>query len=131
MLPDKIGAIILKSRKILLVSDDTTPFFWIPGGKVEPGEDHHGCLRRKLQEELGVQLKHAKFYTTKTFLHEMAADTQMIHYYLLDIQRDPEPRSEITRMHWFSKEDFLKDEPKTTNVLREQLLPMLIEEGLL
>ena len=88
-------------------------------------------MRRELDEELGLQLTHAKFYTTKTFLHEKTNDRQVIHYYIIDVQRDPEPHKEVTRMHWYSREDFVKNEPKTTNVLREQLLPMLFEEGLL
>jgi 8-oxo-dGTP diphosphatase len=131
MLPDKIGAIIIKEKKILLVSDEGTPFFWIPGGKIEKDEDHAACLARELQEELGVKMTSFSFYLTTEFLHEKANDMQTIHYYLVEVEGVPKVAKEITKLYWYAAEDFTAQEPKTTNVLREKLLPLLIAEGLL
>jgi ADP-ribose pyrophosphatase YjhB (NUDIX family) len=129
MLRDKIGALIIKEKMLLLVSDDTTPFFWIPGGKIEEGEDHEACLRRELAEELGLRLKSTKFYATKRFHHEKANDTQTVHYYVVEVEGKPQAGNEITRIMWYAKENFERKEPKTTKVLEEQTIPQLIGDS--
>jgi 8-oxo-dGTP diphosphatase len=51
---DKIGAIILQSRKMLITRKTNVDVFFIPGGKREEGETDVETLRREVFEELGV-----------------------------------------------------------------------------
>ncbi len=52
------AAIIVENKKILITQrhkDDAMGGKWeFPGGKIEPGETPEVCLKRELQEELGI-----------------------------------------------------------------------------
>jgi ADP-ribose pyrophosphatase YjhB (NUDIX family) len=130
MLPDKVGAIIIQNDGILLVSDEETPFFWMPGGKIESPESHEECLRRELHEELGVAVTDFRFLFSQEFFHEKAQERQPVHYYLTSIVGTPVPRGEITRMHWYTRSDYADGFP-ITRVSREYVVPYLIEHALL
>lgn len=47
-------AVIRRSDRVLVVRADGQPHTFLPGGHVEDGEGLEACLRRELQEELGV-----------------------------------------------------------------------------
>jgi ADP-ribose pyrophosphatase YjhB (NUDIX family) len=128
-LPDKAGAVILRERKLLLVGDEETPFFWMPGGKLNFGEDDLKCLERELREELGVTLTAANYLLSATFLHEKAQRMQTIRYYHCAIRGDPQPQSEITKRHWLTRAEYDAGYAMT-NVCRTKCVPHLIEHGL-
>lgn len=54
-------ALIERGGRVLSVQRGAAmslPLKWeFPGGKIEPGEDPAGCLRRELREELGVEVE--------------------------------------------------------------------------
>ena len=58
------AAIIIRDNKVLVVQRNPATrrgLFWeFPGGKLEEGEDPRQCIRRELQEELGVQVEPGK-----------------------------------------------------------------------
>ncbi|MBI1956120.1 MAG: (deoxy)nucleoside triphosphate pyrophosphohydrolase, partial [Acidobacteria bacterium] len=53
-----VAALLLQQGRLLLCQRSADGAFagkWeLPGGKIEPGEDHKDALRRELQEELGI-----------------------------------------------------------------------------
>ena len=63
MVIDKVGAVILKDKRILLVRKINHDKFIIPGGKRDGYESDLQCLRRELKEEIDCNLKKTSFIT--------------------------------------------------------------------
>lgn len=55
---NKVRAIILNNLQISIV--DYANILMLPGGKVEPNEDEKNALKRKLKEELGLDISNDK-----------------------------------------------------------------------
>ncbi len=50
---DREGAYLLALNKGMLAVADTPTGWFLPGGGIDPGEDHETCIRRECLEELG------------------------------------------------------------------------------
>jgi len=77
--------------------------FWeFPGGKCEPGEDHESCLRREIQEELGVDVRVGR----KIFevAHEYPDRAVELHFF--DCELLGEPLAKLDQeIRWVAAED--------------------------
>lgn len=60
-----------------------------PGGKCEPGETHEDCLRREIEEELGVAARVGR----KVFevSHAYPGRTVELHFFECDLDGEPQP----------------------------------------
>ncbi len=50
----RVCAVILSGQKILAMRDERSPYFYLPGGRVEMGETAEHAVIREVQEELGI-----------------------------------------------------------------------------
>lgn len=126
----KAGALIFNGRRVLLVKPHKKPFFINPGGKYEGKEDAGQCLKRELKEELGVDLisfNHFKNYNIKKAAHD--DQPLVLELYLIEINGNPKPSSEIETFEWIFRKDF---ENKKFNLSPSfnQIIPDLIEAEL-
>ena len=53
----RVCAVIISGGKILAMHDDRSPYYYLPGGRVEMGETAERAVIRELQEELHVTAK--------------------------------------------------------------------------
>ncbi len=79
-----VAAIIIRSdgRFLLARRPEGKPYsgYWeFPGGKVEAGESLLHALKRELQEELGMQTRHADPWVTRVFTYTHA--TVRLHFF--------------------------------------------------
>src|SRR3989338_5553091 len=58
----RASGVVMRNKKILLVSAGNRPFYWTPDGKLEPRETALDALHREFQEELGVKITAVKRY---------------------------------------------------------------------
>jgi 8-oxo-dGTP diphosphatase len=64
--------------------------YWeFPGGKCEAGENHAGCLRREIREELGVDaLVREEFFTVT---HDYPDRIVELHFFSCELAGEPVP----------------------------------------
>lgn len=98
---------------------------------MDDGEDKLQALKRELDEELGVTLESAKLYKTMETSNQFTGKARTTHYYLAMITGEPKPNNEIQGLHWYTKTDFKRQQPRTTKGITNDLVPALIADGLL
>lgn len=68
--------------KIVLLHVSKRNYYKLPGGGIEPGEDHVTALRRECQEEIGCDVEVIGEVGTITEYRKMFTLTQVSHCYL-------------------------------------------------
>jgi 8-oxo-dGTP diphosphatase len=123
----KIGVIVSKGGKLLLVKKKDGQSFILPGGKPEVGENDLQTIHREISEELGCRVEPRSVSYLATFT-DKAADlkaTQVtVRVYTAKLVGNPEPRSEIDKLTWFDAWHDSKDQLAPS--IRNQILPYLI-----
>ena len=103
---------IVFNEKILAMHDERSPYYYLPGGRVEMGETAEHAVVREVQEELGVTPRIVRpLWLNQAFFTE-DVDNLRYHelciYFLMDItdtdlltRGEKFTSSEGTRMHTF------------------------------
>jgi ADP-ribose pyrophosphatase YjhB (NUDIX family) len=128
---NRISAIIIKRKKLLLVTGYEESFYWTPGGKLNKNETYKSALARELKEELAIKLKDIKPYSSYEAFNEITKKKQKVNCYLISYTGIPKPKGEITRIFWYSKQNFNKKYPKISKGIEKYLIPQLIKDSLL
>lgn len=119
----RVCAMMISDGRILAMHDERSPYYYLPGGRVEIGETAENAVIREVQEEVGVTPKIVRpLWLNQAFFTE---DVDNLHYhelciyFLMDISdTDLLTRgkkfttNEGRRMHTFEWIEFdrLKDE---------------------
>lgn len=109
---------VIKKNKILLAHSNRFPpgLFSVIAGFVEPGETLENCVRRELQEEIGIEVNNIKYFGNQPWPFP---DSLMIaftaEYACGEITVD---NNEIVTAGWFSA-DTLPDIPDKGSVARQ------------
>jgi 8-oxo-dGTP pyrophosphatase MutT (NUDIX family) len=76
--------------------------FYLPGGKIEPGESHAQALVREVREELGLTLSDVEHaFSVVAPAHGLAVSTRLtMHCFRADAAGTPVPAREIEEMAW-------------------------------
>ena len=127
---NKIAAIILKDKKLLLVRKKSGDILISPGGMIKENETPEQTLKRELKEELDVDLISKTpfgIFTDKATYE----DAHLIMYtYFVETKGDFKPKSEIESFEWIGK-DYKKNNVKVASILEKFVIPKLIEMKLM
>jgi len=125
----RVSAVVIKDKKLLMVTGHKSSYFWTAGGEIEAGETHEEALKRELKEELGVGLKSARQYIS--YISKWRDRDQTVHCFIAEISGKIIPQNEIAGTFWYSKENFLKKDPEVAAGIKKNLIPQLIKDRLL
>ena len=97
----KIGAAIIKNKKLLMVRESSEPHFILPGGRPEADETAERALARELKEELGVKIVSAKYFKTYETQHFKDKNVLVrMDVYFATIDGKPNAQGEIAEFKW-------------------------------
>jgi 8-oxo-dGTP diphosphatase len=132
----RIAAMIIRDGKLLMLQGKdkagiVRPELWTPGGKIELGETDEDCLRRELQEEIGVQFVSARFfgeYQSKSHYRDYGMTRSKV--YIVNVEGKITPDNEIVAYFWLSHSDFKNKKYPMIPVTEEEIIPDLIKQGI-
>lgn len=64
----RIGVVLIRDGKLLLVRQNNRPFWVLPGGTLEPGESMADCACREMREETSLEVSIDRMLYTADFV---------------------------------------------------------------
>ena len=85
----RVCGIITNGEKVLAMRDERSPYYYLPGGRVQLGESAEEAIVRELNEELGVSAKIVRpLWLNQAFFNEDVDKTdyhELCIYFLMDV----------------------------------------------
>ncbi|WP_229679764.1 NUDIX hydrolase [Saccharopolyspora thermophila] len=107
-----VGLVRYVDRRLLLVRADYQVAFYLPGGKIDPGETEVEALHREVREELGVGLRGADFLGR--YLADAVGQGDGVRVelacYAGELDGEPRPAAEIAELAWLTRDEYLAHE---------------------
>ncbi len=130
---DKVGGIILKDAKLLVVqkrTKDNREEYIIPGGKREGNETDFQTLERELKEEIQVELIKSTYFGGFDDIAVFENIPIHIEVYFAEISGKPTSDSEIKNLVWIDR-NYSQQGITLGSILSKFVIPELINRGLM
>ncbi|MBP8642415.1 MAG: NUDIX domain-containing protein [Bacteroidales bacterium] len=128
----KIGLALIKHKAILLVRNEGTVKYLMPGGRVEKGENDLETLQREIEEELSCKIDTKNISYVGEYQDIAANDFGYIvdiKLYHGEIIGDIVPSNEIAEYLWFNP---LNDDWSIlSDIVKNKIIPDLINRKLI
>lgn len=140
----RVCGLILSNGRILAMHDERSPYYYLPGGRVQLGETAEEAVVREIWEELGIRARIARpLWLNQAFFTE-DVDQMRYHelclYFLMDVSDTDLPsrgdtfshaeKTHVNRFEWLAYER-LKDEYFYPLFLKERIFALPDELTLL
>jgi 8-oxo-dGTP diphosphatase len=119
---ESVGWVCVRDGRLLAVRTRGRDVFYLPGGKLEPGEDGPRALARELAEELGLTAAPAALAAVEPFVIEDEAHGQdgrrlRMTCYTGAAEGEPVPGREIAELAWLTADGAGRCAPALRQVL--------------
>ncbi len=129
---NKIAALCIRDKKLLIVHKKNVGYISL-GGKINPGETDFQCIEREVKEEIGCTAKNPKLFATfEGPTHDFKQTLRMVCYFC-DIEGEIKlnPHDNVDGYLWIGREDYKKIEKELAHMLKANIIPELIKQGLI
>lgn len=128
----KAGLAIIRQNRLLVVRNEGTSLFLMPGGRIERGESVLDALAREIREELCCDLISESVEYVGRFEDEAANDPGWIvciELYRGEVMGTIVTANEVAEMRWFDVGG--DDSRELSAIIRNKIVPALVASGLL
>jgi 8-oxo-dGTP pyrophosphatase MutT (NUDIX family) len=127
----KIGLVVVKNKKLLLVKKRGLDKLIMPGGKRRGKESQQQCIIRELKEELNVRVDRTSLKFLGRF-EDISAENKntivVMELYHGNINGKPQPQQEIEEYMWFAITD---NRNLLSPIIKNKIFMYLINKGFL
>ncbi|MDM1297883.1 NUDIX domain-containing protein [Empedobacter falsenii] len=115
------GLLVIKNNKLLLTFSKNKKAWYLPGGKIDKGENSETALVREIKEELSLDLvkEDLNFYchiTAEAYGEQNLLMEQ--DCFLYDLNEEIKPTNEIEAYNYFTFEEYLQEEIQVIGVIK-------------
>lgn len=103
-----VGLVHFAADRLLLVRAARQRSFYLPGGKIDPGETEEVALRREVREELGGEVRAPRLlgrYRADAVGQGIGARVELACY-AGELLGEPRPAAEIAELAWMSLAEY-------------------------
>ncbi|GGM42776.1 hypothetical protein GCM10012275_12140 [Longimycelium tulufanense] len=119
-----VGLLHVVHGRLLLVRPRGKAAFYLPGGKLEPGETEPEALRREVREELGVELVNGTVRGHRRYLAPAYGEGDGVlvdlSCYTAELAGEPAPSAEVAELALVTRDEYLAH-PETAPAIVELL----------
>jgi 8-oxo-dGTP pyrophosphatase MutT (NUDIX family) len=127
------GLLVIKDNKLLLAYSKNKKAWYLPGGKIDQGEDTLMALQREILEELNVVLVPERItyycHITAPAYGENGNIIMEQDCFLYELKEDIHPNNEIEEIKYFDYNMYMAEEKQVIGVLK--VMEQLTEDGIL
>jgi 8-oxo-dGTP diphosphatase len=121
-----VGLVHVEAGRLLVVRSRNKKAFYLPGGKIEPGESPADALRREVREELGIELERPevlKRYVAPAYGEGEGAMVDMTCF-TAQLLGEPRPTSEIAELTYVNQSEY-REHVETAPAIHEVLADLV------
>ncbi|NAW51548.1 NUDIX domain-containing protein [Elizabethkingia argentiflava] len=116
------GLIVIRDNKLLLAYSKNKKAWYLPGGKIDSGENSLGALQREIQEELNITLnpKLLKLYChiTAPAYGEQPHIIMEQDCFIYELKENIQPGKEIEEVKFFDMQAYQLESAQVSGVLQ-------------
>jgi 8-oxo-dGTP pyrophosphatase MutT (NUDIX family) len=121
---ESVAWVFSRDYKVLCVKTKGKDLYFIPGGKLEPGETNEIGLAREIKEELNIKLVPSTIhhvFSVSDIAYGLENTKLEMHCYTAEFTGKLMPDSEIESMMWLGKSQIEMCAPAAQKVLQKVL----------
>ncbi|MBQ7760885.1 MAG: NUDIX domain-containing protein [Clostridia bacterium] len=126
----RVCGIIINNNKLLAMKDGRSPYFYLPGGRVQFGETAENAILRELREELSIDARIVRpLFLSQSFFNEDVTKIdfhELCLYFLIDISHTSLPFEDFLGTETAKKQQFYWLDFDT--VKKSYLYPLFIKD---